>query len=338
VDVETNHVFPADMAPQIARHGCGGTSDELSCFRCTTHKDARWLVLGWKTLPEREERWSLAEAAAHLRLHVPDLMYLNSQTGAAEDQLQENHEGFVQPQFVTLKRQKPKLGESVEAQQALEKVNAEKNAAELETARGCKADSTTFLVHISAYLQSPAELLKAKKTVPAGHDRTQWCVCDRCSFLSHFKMCGFVQYSMNHVVKDDCALQVPHIKFFPCSLHGNMHTVEKLTRPIQQKVVEELGGKGVAQFNEHMKNINLGWLIKSTGDKDAAKQQWKLPKMNGGAAVRCCEVAGVMVDWIYMHYQLLSKSAAADKTRVMELCQAYSIVAYTCLDMTPSVQ
>jgi hypothetical protein len=60
--------------------------------------------------------------------------------------------------------------------------------------------------------------------------------------------------------------------------------------------------------------------------------------MNGGAAVRCCEVAGVMVDWIYMHYQLLSKSAAADKTRVMELCQAYSIVAYTCLDMTPSVQ
>eukprot|EP00961_Rhodomonas_salina_P054403 730880-Rhodomonas_salina.1 len=92
-------VLPSNMATHWGLYGCGGTKDNHFCHRCTTHHTDRAKLYEWITLPEcpTGDSWTVQEAAAFAKMHSDDVIYLNSQTGAKEENLQHHHVTFKLP-------------------------------------------------------------------------------------------------------------------------------------------------------------------------------------------------------------------------------------------------
>jgi len=167
-------VFPADMATHWAWFCAGGVHDELFCHRCSCHRDNRACVYDWYTLPPAAlgDRWTLSEAARHVRLNVDDFVYLNTQHGVQEENLLEHHITFQMPQVS--KRTRAHRGVCREDAAHTREQHQDDIQTALAKARGTPADAHYFRKCIRLW-QRPAS-----DAVPPGsprHDGTVFCEC-----------------------------------------------------------------------------------------------------------------------------------------------------------------
>ena len=353
--LDLHFTLPADMATHWGWFGCGGVHDPHFCHRCNAHRDRRGGIYDWAVLPEcpHGDRWTVYEAASLLKVTVPDLLFLNSQSGAKERNLLEHHISFQLPPEAK-KARASRNQTRADLAQEVEK-NREAVEAALAKARGDQADASTFAKCTRMVGRSTAVTVGARCgwvvgssggsvlplfEAPCDHDGTVFCLCAECTLPAGMRVRVFADGEMDREHPDHCMWNIAHEDCPFCTLHCTMWCTEHLLAVLQRRVIEDAGDQGVAHFNTLLKKLCVGFRIRPVRSENLSKDTtaWKPVKLNGNTAMRCVTMSSSIIDACWA--SLAGNSPNEDlqfKQQLHSMWNAWARVVYTMNATKPSL-